>query len=477
MVFNSFEFLWLFPIIFCVYYLVICRKQLVDKYPKIGNFIMIAISYGLYMKWKPVYALILWGITAVTYMVALKIEKDNAYGKKKYLIFSGISLAALPLLVFKYYNFINDSFAALLQDFGLTIGLPGLNWVMPVGISFFTFQAIGYLADVYLQRIKAEHNWWNYMLFVSFFPQIASGPISKAADLLPQIKARRSFNYGQAVQGLRWILWGMFMKVVLADRIGISIDSFNGTLASESGLMNLLVALLYSFQIYGDFAGYSFMAVGVGELLGFELINNFRRPYLSQSVTEFWHRWHISLSLWLKDYIYIPLGGSRCSKFRNYINILITFLVSGLWHGANWTFVAWGGMHGLFQIVEKMLGLNKWLHTGIVKVVRISLTFLLVSFAWIFFRQPTFSSAWNQITRIFTNHDLSIHFTTESLFYMSFALGVVIIKDIVDEWQIKKLDAFHSLYKVVRWATYLFLLSAIMLVGVFDASQFIYINF
>lgn len=477
MLFNSFEFLWLFPIIFCVYYLVTCRKQLTDKYPKIGNFLLIIISYGLYMKWEPAYALILLGVTAVTFLTALVIEKEQAYGKKRYLIFSGITLAVLPLLVFKYYNFLNSSLDFLLAKVGITIGLPGLNWVMPLGISFFTFQAIGYLADVYLQRIKAENNWWDYMLFVCFFPQIAAGPISKAKDLLPQIKAQRAFRYEQAVEGLRWILWGMFMKVVLADRIGISIDSFNGTLDSESGLMNLVVALLYSFQIYGDFAGYSFMAIGVGQLLGFELINNFQRPYLSQSVTAFWHRWHISLSIWLKDYIYIPLGGSRCSKFRNYVNILITFLVSGLWHGANWTFVAWGGMHGIFQVVEKMLGLNKKEHTGILKGLRIIITFLVVSFAWIFFRQPTFADAWNQIARIFTDHNATIHFSTESLVFMTFALGIVMVKDVVDEWKIKQLYAIHSPYKAVRWATYIFLLVSILLVGVFDTSQFIYINF
>ena len=477
MLFNSFEFLWLFPIIFCAYYLVTCRKQWTDKYPKIGNFLLIVISYGLYMKWEPVYALILLGVTAVTFLAALIIEKRQAYGKKRYLIFSGIALAVLPLLVFKYYNFLSSSLAFLLAKVGITVGLPGLNWVMPLGISFFTFQAIGYLADVYLQRIKAEHSWWDYMLFVSFFPQIASGPISKAADLLPQIKANRRFNYEQAVQGLRWLLWGMFMKVVVADRIGTSIDSFNGTLQDESGLMNLAIAVLYSFQIYADFAGYSFMAIGVGELIGFELVNNFKRPYLSQSVTEFWHRWHISLSTWLKDYIYIPLGGSRCSKARNYWNIMVTFLVSGLWHGANWTFVAWGGMHGVFQIIEKMVGLNKKEHTGIFKGIRIVVTFLVVSFAWVFFRQPTFTDAWNQIVRIFTNYDMTLHFTSESLFYMLLGISIVVIKDMTDEWNLSCIDVFHSKYKVVRWTTYLFLITAILLTGVFDTSQFIYINF
>jgi D-alanyl-lipoteichoic acid acyltransferase DltB (MBOAT superfamily) len=241
--------------------------------------------------------------------------------------------------------------------------------------------------------------------------------------------------------------------------------------------MNLSVALLYSFQIYGDFAGYSFMALGVGELMGFELINNFKRPYLSQSVTDFWHRWHISLSIWLKDYVYIPLGGSRCSKIRNYLNIMITFLVSGLWHGANWTFVVWGGMHGAFQVFEKWLGISKKESKGLLKFIRIVVTFIVVSFAWIFFRQPTFSEAWNQISRIFTNHDLSIHFTTEALVFMAFSLGLVILKDIVDEFKIKNLDAFNSPYKLVRWMTYMCLLAIILLMGVFDTSQFIYINF
>lgn len=477
MLFNSFEFLWLFPLIFVIYYSVVNWRWLVSNYPKVGNFLLIVISYGLYLKWKPVYALVLLGVTAVTYLFALKIERDNAYGKKKYIVWSGIALASLPLILFKYYNFLNDTLTTILGGANINIGLPGLNWAMPLGISFFTFQAIGYLADVYLQRIKAEHNWWDYMLFVSFFPQIVSGPISKAKDLLPQIKAKRTFQYEQAVQGLKWILWGMFMKVVLADRIGSSIDSFNGTLETESGLMNLTVALLYSFQIYGDFAGYSFMALGVGELLGFELINNFRRPYLSQSVTEFWHRWHISLSVWLRDYIYIPLGGSRCSKFRNYINIMITFLVSGLWHGANWTFVAWGGMHGFFQIFEKMLGWNKNLHNGVIRVLRIFVTYIIVSFAWIFFRQPTFSAAWNQIVRIVTNHDMTIHYSKESVIFMTFALGVVTMKDVVDECQIKGMDLFHGTNMVIRWFFYMFLLASILLAGVFDTSQFIYINF
>jgi D-alanyl-lipoteichoic acid acyltransferase DltB (MBOAT superfamily) len=442
------------------------------RYQRLSNYFLIAVSYGLYLKWKPVYAFVLLSVTAVTYLVALKIEKDNAYGKKKYLIFGGICLAALPLLIFKYYNFLNSSIESAFAEIGLSLGLPGLNWIMPLGISFFTLQAVGYLADVYLQRIKAEHNWWDYMLFVSFFPQIASGPISKAADLLPQIKAERCFNEAQFVQGLKWILWGMFLKVVVADHLALNVNDAYIHLMTNSGLTLFMASIFYSMQIYCDFAGYSFMAVGVGELLGFELVNNFRRPYFSQTITEFWRRWHISLSTWLKDYIYIPLGGSRCSKAKNYWNIIITFLVSGLWHGANWTFVAWGGMHGLFQIVEKHLGLNKKNSSGVTKWGRICCTFMVANFAWIFFRMPTFEDAFYVIKKIFTDFTDSISSWSACLVLSA----IVIFKDLMDEYNVESLRLLHSKYLLVRWGTYLFLIFSIMVFGVYG-GQFIYSGF
>lgn len=471
MVFNSFEFLWLFPIVFCVYYLIASWKDLVSQIPAISNFLLIAISYGLYIKWKPVYALILLGVTAITYFGALIIEKEQAFGKKKYLIYIGIVLATMPLAIFKYYNFLNDTLKALLGG-DLEGGLPGLNWVMPLGISFFTFQAVGYLADVYLQRIRAEHNWWDYMLFVCFFPQIASGPISKAKDLLPQIKKQRVFHYEQAVQGLRWILWGMFLKVVIADQLGLLVDEVYSNYQHFSGSQCLGRSIMYSFQIYCDFAGYSYMAVGVGELFGFELINNFKRPYLSQSITDFWHRWHISLSIWLKDYVYIPLGGSRCSTIRNYWNILITFLASGLWHGANWTFILWGGFHGLFQIIEKHIGMNKTNSKGILRCCRVLMTFFIVSFLWIFFRMPTIHDAFLFIQNIITNFDA--HFGLGVYFVLFIP---VIAKDIIDEYKIEALNFFHHKYAFVRWTTYISLLLLIIGFGVFDGSHFIYASF
>lgn len=472
MVFNSFEFLWLFPIVFCAYYLIASWKDLVCRIPAIGNYLLIAISYGLYIKWKPVYALILLGVTAITYFGALLIEKKQAFGKKKYLIYSGIILVTMPLAIFKYYNFLNDTLTALLGGVNLEVGLPGLNWVMPLGISFFTFQAVGYLADVYLKRIQAEHDWWSYMLFICFFPQIASGPISKAKDLLPQIKSQRVFRYEQAVQGLKWILWGMFLKVVIADQLGLLVDEVYSNYQHFSGSQCFGRSIMYSFQIYCDFAGYSYMAVGVGELFGFELINNFRRPYLSQSVTEFWHRWHISLSTWLKDYIYIPLGGSRCSKLRNYWNIFVTFLVSGIWHGANWTFIIWGVLHGLFQIIEKHFGINKITSKGILKGCRILMTFVVVSFMWIFFRMPTIHDAFLFVYKIATDFDS--HFGLGGYIVLLFP---VIAKDIIDEFKINSLNLFHHKYAFVRYATYIVLLLLIVMFGVFDGSHFIYASF
>lgn len=344
-------------------------------------------------------------------MFALIIEKKRAYGCSHYLICTGVVLALLPLLVFSYYNFLNDSIASLLKSFGIEAGLPGLNWALPLGISFYTFMAVGYLFDVYYQRIKAEHNWWNYMLFVAFFPQIALGPISKAADLLPQIKTPRSFHSTMTVEGLKWVMWGMFLKVVLADNIGLFVDKSLPAYMHQSGTTNLFSAVLYSFQIYGDFAGYSFMAMGVGRLLGFDLVNNFRRPYFSTSITYFWRRWHISLSTWLKDYVYIPMGGSRCSKLRCYWNIIVTFLVSGIWHGANWTFIVWGLFHGICQVIEKMLGLQKCDTRNIyVRLSRIVITFAIVTVAWVFFRMPTLSDSWSILSSMLEGGSLDLSF-------------------------------------------------------------------
>lgn len=475
MIFNSFQFLWLFPLVFVVYYLVctLFDKKLSTRY---DNYLLLIISYLLYVQWNPAYTLILLGVTLCTYVSAIIIEKRQAYGRKRYIITTGALLTLFPLIVFKYYNFIIESFNGALAFMGMTCGLPGLNWAVPIGLSFFTFQALGYLYDVYYRKIEAERNLADYMLFVSFFPQIMSGPISKASSLLPQIKARRTFDSVAAVQGLKWLLWGFFLKTVMADRLGLYVDTVYGSYEYHSGLTCFVASLFYSLQIYGDFAGYSLMAIGVARLMGFDLINNFNRPYFSASITEFWRRWHISLSTWLKDYVYIPLGGSRCSKLRSYWNIFVTFLVSGIWHGANWTFVVWGVIHGVFQILEKALGLQRCERGGAVRLIRVLLTFMLVNFAWIFFRMPDLYSGFDVCRKIAADFGGTLFVDAQSMGLGMFAVAVVFLKELSEEAG-SAFTLFDNRRPLVRWLSYVAVMVIILLLGVFDSTQFIYVNF
>jgi D-alanyl-lipoteichoic acid acyltransferase DltB (MBOAT superfamily) len=432
------------------------------------------------MNWKPAYALVLLGVTLVTYLggtlLELRDESEELCVKNiKRLAWCFALLALLPLLVFKYYNFINNSITDGLAAIGLQFSLPGLNWAVPVGISFFTFQAVGYMLDVYHGRIKPEKNITDYLLFVSFFPQVASGPISKADELLPQIKTTKTFNYDQAVSGLKYLLWGMFLKVVLADRAGIYVDTVFATYDKFSGAGCALASVLYSIQIYADFAGYSLMAVGIAKTLGFDLINNFKRPYFATSVSEFWKRWHISLTRWLTQQVYIPMGGSRCSKLRNYWNILVTFLVSGIWHGANWTFIVWGVIHGVFQIIEKVLGWNKKKSKGIVKALRIVFTFAIVTVAWVIFRSPSIGDAFGLIGRYVTTNGKFIA-DIQTLLHIAIAILPLLLFEVGKEFLPQLYGRIKS-YTVVRWAVYLVLFAMIVLIGVHDGSSFSYVSF
>jgi len=471
MVFNSFNFIVFFPFIFLLYY------AIPAKYNKARNLYLLVVSYLLYIQWKPIYALILLGVTTVTYLTALMVETAKHHRR---VLIAGVLLAFLPLVFFKYFNFINDSISNTLALIGLHFHLSGLNWAIPIGISFFTFQALGYLWDVYYKRQKAEHDFITYALFVSFFPCILSGPINKASLVIPQLKRLRPFfDYTKAVEGLRMLLWGMFIKVVVADRAALYVDTVLPNYENYTGLTCFVASVFYSIQIYADFAGYSLMAIGVGKVLGFEFTENFRRPYFAVSVTDFWHRWHISLSTWLKDYIYIPMGGSRCSKLRNYRNIFMTFFVSGIWHGANWTFIVWGCMHGICQIFEKMLGQQKCDYGWLGKTVKITITFLIVNFAWILFRMPTLSDAICIYERIF-NFTLPCKLEIESLRHFIFimiGISFLLIKDFTDEFFPSKFKLFYNSNVYIRWCAYLSIIILLLLMGVFDASQFIYAVF
>lgn len=433
------------------------------------------------MNWKPAFAIVLLAVTLITYFGGLCLdsqENTNKSNKRKYLVWLFTLLGFFPLLVFKYYNFLNNSIGEGLSTIGLQFAMPGLNWAIPVGISFFTFQAMGYMLDVYHQRTRAEHNLIDYLLFVSFFPQVMSGPISKADELLPQIKEKHIFDYIQGREGLKMLLWGMFLKLVIADRLGLFVDTVYANYIHYNGGTNFVASIFYSIQIYCDFAGYSLMAIGIARTLGFNLIDNFRRPYFAISVTDFWRRWHISLTRWLTQQIYIPLGGSRCSKSRTYWNIFVTFMVSGIWHGANWTFIVWGCMHGFFQIVEKALGWQKYEgQNWAIKITRIIITFLLVNFAWIFFRMPTIGEACDVIVKIFTNggvpnlHDLG----GAAILMLTIGLLIMVFKDLRDEYFKTKFAFLDT--RAMQWVISVVLFCLVLNFGVLDGGSFIYVSF
>ena len=471
MPFNSFNFWLIFPFIFGLYWLIPA------KYNQARKVFLVLVSYLLYMNWKPAFAIVLLGVTLITYWGGLRLDNQKANGKKG-LAWLFALLAVLPLLVFKYYNFLNDSLTQGLAAVGLKFALPGLNWAIPVGISFFTFQAVGYILDVYHGKTEAEKNILDYVLFVSFFPQVTSGPISTANELLPQIKATHKFDYEQGKQGLKFLLWGMFIKLVVADRLGLFVDTVYANYIHYNGTTCFVASLFYTLQIYCDFAGYSLMAIGIARTLGFNLPDNFRRPYFAISITDFWKRWHISLTRWLTQHIYIPLGGNRCSKARNYWNIFVTFLVSGIWHGANWTFIVWGCMHGVLQIIEKALGWQKYEgNKGFIKAFRILVTFLLVNFAWIFFRMPDITSAGIVIGKIFTSvgtPDLS-GLDIFSKLILFIGLAILVFKDVKDEFLPNKLVFLRKGF--FRWSIYIVLFAMILTLGVLDSGQFIYVNF
>lgn len=456
MLFNSFLFLIFFPSVCLVYFLLPFRLR---------NLFLLAASYYFYMNWEPVYAVLILISTGITWLSGILMERWHR--RKLILTLSLVSNLGI-LFLFKYYNFINESVFQLFRLWGIRWEIQGLNWLLPVGISFYTFQAIGYTIDVYRRTLAAERNFLTYALFVSFFPQLVAGPIERAANLLPQFKAKHPFQPEEMVGGLRLMLWGMFMKVVVADRISQYVDAVYNNYTEHSGSSLLLATVLFAIQIYCDFGGYSLVAIGAAKVMGFRLMENFRRPYFASSVTDFWRRWHISLSTWFKDYVYIPLGGNRVGRCRHYFNLLVTFLVSGLWHGANWTFVIWGGLHGMFQVVEKTVRVRFW--------GKAFFTFLLVDFAWIFFRSANMGQACTVIHKIATDATgpLFIHKTV--LMYVFIGVSVLMLHDVLKEYYQSALERMMK-YRGMRWGIYLSLILLILAIGVFDGGQFIYFQF
>ena len=397
MSFNSIDFLIFLPVVLFLYYLLPVKFR---------NIWLLLSSYYFYMCWNVKYVLLILFITAVSYVSGRLLELRR---HKRGILLTCTFTIILILLYFKYFNFLLENITAFLSIYSIQVNLPQTDVLLPVGISFYTFQALGYVIDVYRGDTYAEKNFLKYALFISFFPQLVAGPIERSKNLLKQLARPQKFLFKNLYDGLYIMLWGFFLKMVLSDRIAIYVDNVYGDYDTYPGFFLVVATFLFAFQIYCDFAGYSIIAMGAAKMLGIKLMENFNAPYLSRSVSEFWRKWHISLSSWLKDYIYIPLGGNRRGKFRQNLNLIITFGVSGIWHGASWGYLIWGVLNGAYQIVGRQLAplrekvirkipLNGILH----KVLGVLITFLLVDFSWIFFRAPQLKDAVQIMKSIFT---------------------------------------------------------------------------
>jgi D-alanyl-lipoteichoic acid acyltransferase DltB (MBOAT superfamily) len=483
MLFNSLSFLLFFPTVYLIYW------YLQNKDNKKQNIFLLLSSYFFYGCWDWRFLFLLLFSTGLDYFSGIKMENtQHALHKKVWLWVSiGINLGFLG--IFKYYNFFAESMQMGLAAVGISVSPIFLNIVLPVGISFYTFHGLSYVIDVYYGRIRAERNVVDYSLFVSFFPLLVAGPIERATHLLPQIKKPRVFNYAQSVDGLRQILWGMFKKVVIADGCAFFANEvFNNSL-NHNGSAHILGAFFFSIQIYGDFSGYSDIALGTARLLGFDLLKNFSFPYFSRDIAEFWRRWHISLSSWFKDYVYIPLGGSQGGLFNKIRNTFIIFLLSGFWHGANWTFIFWGGLNALFFIPLLLMGKNRnytksiaWSSNwkdNLSTIMSIGITFGLTTFAWIFFRAASLSDAFQFIQNCFSASVLVLPSFNEKK-YLTLMLFFILIL-FVAEWrgrhQNHALESFDSPpWNRIRYVIY-YLLMASILFFMGKAQNFIYFQF
>lgn len=406
MLFNSLHFAVFLPIVFLLYWFAAKEKL------KLQNIILLFSSYFFYACWDVRFLSLLLFSTLLDYFSGIKIQEASTQHKKKLWLWLSIFINLAFLGVFKYYNFFAASFAEGLSLLGMQTNAVTLEIILPLGISFYTFHGLSYVIDIYKDRIKPERNFTNYSLFVSFFPLLVAGPIERATHLLPQIIKKRAFHYSKAMDGMRQILWGLFKKIVIADTFAEYVNEIFNPSANYSGSTLALGALLFAFQIYADFSGYSDIAIGTARLFGIDLLRNFAFPYFSRSIAEFWRRWHISLSSWFKDYLYIPLGGSKGSTWLKIRNTFIVFLVSGFWHGANWTFLIWGFLHALYIMPSIILNTNRN-HLDTVskdtyfptlkEFFSIAITFILTTLAWIFFRAATLNQAITYLSGIFSS--------------------------------------------------------------------------
>jgi D-alanyl-lipoteichoic acid acyltransferase DltB (MBOAT superfamily) len=429
MLFNSLSFAIFLPIVFLLYWFVAGRSF------RIQNVLLLLASYYFYSCWNWHFLFLLVFSTGLDYFTGLKMADAPNKKVKQFWFWLSVIVNLGFLGIFKYYNFFITSFAEALAHAGVQVHYSTLQVILPVGISFYTFHGLSYVIDIYNDRIKPERDFINYSLFVSFFPLLVAGPIERATHLLPQIIKKREFDYDKAVDGLRQILWGLFKKIVIADNCATYVNDVFNNYQHQTGSTLLLAAILFAFQIYGDFSGYSDIAIGTARLFGIELLRNFAFPYFSRDIAEFWRRWHISLTTWFRDYLYIPLGGSRGGKGQTVRNTFIIFLVSGFWHGANWTFIAWGGLHAALFMPLLLLQRNRKntnqvaegrLFPTIKELFQMLSTFLIVDLAWVFFRANTLSQAIDYIYRIFSKGLISIP-VNEGLNRLFLTLGIMLL--------------------------------------------------
>jgi len=482
MLFNSFSFAIFFSIVFTLYWFVI------NKNLKHQNALLLVSSCFFYACWDWRFLFLLIISILLVYYPGKYMNSSKNENNRKIWLWISIIFSIGFLGIFKYYNFFISSFTDFLSHFGLHVNLLTLNVIMPVGISFYTFHGLSYIIDLYHNKIEEEENFINYALFVSFFPLLVAGPIERATHLLPQIKKKRTFDYTKIVDGLKQILWGMFKKVVIADNCAEYANMIFNNSAHYSGSTLFLGALFFTFQIYCDFSGYSDIALGIARLLGIELLRNFAFPYFARDIAEFWRRWHISLTTWFRDYIYIPLGGSRGSTLMKIRNTFIIFLVSGLWHGANWTFIAWGFLNALYIIPSivfnthrknlDIVAKGKYLPT-LKNLFAIGTTFILTVFAWIFFRAANIKEALIYISKIFSSTFLTRPYFSgiEKSVPIAFLISIFFVVEWIgreQQFAIAQLGA--KWYKPVRWAMYY---SIILVIYIFAGSeqQFIYFQF
>ncbi len=478
MVFTSLSFLLFFPAVIIIYYLL-------PKGLRWG--FLLAASLYFYVNIQPIYAILLLLNSVLTYTFALQIEKQKNENAKEILLRIGVVLILLPLFFFKYYNFVNESIFSALDLLGIRWHLPQITWLLPIGISFYTFMAIGYVVDVYNEEIEAEKNVGLVTLFLSFFPLVLSGPIERATSMFPQFKNKLDFNYQMAVNGFQLMLWGYFMKLVVANRIDIYVSPIFDQVDLHSGSTILLATLLYPVQVYGDLGGYSLIAIGAASVMGIHVRPNFQRPFFATTMSEFWRRWHISLISWITDYLYTPIS----LTYRNYgvwgvvLALMVTFLIAGVWHGASLTFIVWGIIQGVVVSMEALtkkhkskfekryaLGNKFWYIT-----LGILTTYLLFAFSLIFGGAvDSIPEALLAIKKIFSGSG-PLFLDKAVLLYAMIGMTILFLSDFRDEFFPKKILLFQNENVIVRWSSYFAVLLVIFVFGVFEGDNFIYFNF